>query len=602
MMAKCPAHDDHDPSLSIDEGEGGKILVKCWGGCPLDNVLGAAHLTIQDLFPDTIVKNYNPPNGEKPPRGKLFDWDGCVQSLSDKAAEAMAKSRGFSTEFVSELKQLRMIGVYDNHFAVPVLDGGNVVGVQYRLKEDHSWRYHPEGIKSHVWVVGILDTKEPIEVFESNFDGMSFMERSGYRDNIIITRGTANAKAAANLVPRGAVARLYTQNDSPGEQWEADFCSVAECTVKRVKIPIVFKDFNQWMQDGEPTPDEVIAAITNAETIKQGPLPPKPLIQFCSPAELKHYKPPPGLLLVGDYHIVKSSTFVIGGAPGVFKSRSLVALARCGATLEPWLGLTVHRKFKSMILQNENGTFRLHREFVNLDCGPFEDYVRISPPPPFGLCFRREDFRAQLSDAIAQWEPDLFAIDPHNAVAREQDSREYLETFDLVRSVLPSGDDGPALVLLAHTRKPGTGERDSGRGLLKLLAGSYVLGSVPRCVIVLQAATDDVEDKRIVATCCKNNDGEMGRRTAWEYQPTGLFAAILDFDWDTFDHPDVRVGITKADMEEVFAAGPLEKVDAAKKIMEATGCKKTAAYDALALGGRFRGSLIKCGPKIGWIK
>jgi putative DNA primase/helicase len=266
MMAKCPAHDDHDPSLSIDEGSDGKVLVKCWGGCQLEDILAAAQLTIQDLFPNPREPSAN---GEKP-RAKLFDWETCTASLSDKAMEAMAKSRGFSKEFVAELKQLRMIGVWGTHFAVPVVDAGRVVGVQYRIKEDHSWRYHPEGIKSQVWVIGILDPKEHIEVFESNFDGMSFMERSGYRDNIIITRGTANAKAAAALVPKGAVARLYTQNDSPGEQWEADFCSVAECTVKRVRIPIVFKDFNQWMQDGEPTPDEVIRAIAEAEIIKQG--------------------------------------------------------------------------------------------------------------------------------------------------------------------------------------------------------------------------------------------------------------------------------------------------------------------------------------------
>ena len=27
--ARCPAHDDHDPSLSVSEGQDGKLLVKC---------------------------------------------------------------------------------------------------------------------------------------------------------------------------------------------------------------------------------------------------------------------------------------------------------------------------------------------------------------------------------------------------------------------------------------------------------------------------------------------------------------------------------------------------------------------------------------------
>ncbi|HUX68643.1 MAG TPA: hypothetical protein VMV31_14240 [Terriglobales bacterium] len=43
--AKCPAHDDHNPSLSIAEGGGGRTLVRCWAGCRTADVLAAAGLT-----------------------------------------------------------------------------------------------------------------------------------------------------------------------------------------------------------------------------------------------------------------------------------------------------------------------------------------------------------------------------------------------------------------------------------------------------------------------------------------------------------------------------------------------------------------------------
>ena len=50
-MAKCPAHDDRKPSLSIDEGGNGRVLLKCHSGCELDAILAAAGLTKRALFP-----------------------------------------------------------------------------------------------------------------------------------------------------------------------------------------------------------------------------------------------------------------------------------------------------------------------------------------------------------------------------------------------------------------------------------------------------------------------------------------------------------------------------------------------------------------------
>ena len=53
--AKCPAHSDHSPSLSITEGKKA-VLLKCWAGCSLGAITSAMNLTIKDLFydaPDT---------------------------------------------------------------------------------------------------------------------------------------------------------------------------------------------------------------------------------------------------------------------------------------------------------------------------------------------------------------------------------------------------------------------------------------------------------------------------------------------------------------------------------------------------------------------
>lgn len=49
--ARCPAHEDKGPSLAIRENPDGRILLHCFAGCPVDNVLGALGMTMDELFP-----------------------------------------------------------------------------------------------------------------------------------------------------------------------------------------------------------------------------------------------------------------------------------------------------------------------------------------------------------------------------------------------------------------------------------------------------------------------------------------------------------------------------------------------------------------------
>ena len=48
--ACCPAHSDRTPSLSIKD-DGGKILIHCFGGCPVADVVAAVGFELSDLMP-----------------------------------------------------------------------------------------------------------------------------------------------------------------------------------------------------------------------------------------------------------------------------------------------------------------------------------------------------------------------------------------------------------------------------------------------------------------------------------------------------------------------------------------------------------------------
>lgn len=64
-MARCPAHDDKKPSLSVGVGEDGRVLLCCQTGCDTQSIVDAMGLTMNDLFP---------PNGNEA-KSRSDEWD-----------------------------------------------------------------------------------------------------------------------------------------------------------------------------------------------------------------------------------------------------------------------------------------------------------------------------------------------------------------------------------------------------------------------------------------------------------------------------------------------------------------------------------------------
>jgi hypothetical protein len=64
-MAPCPTHEDRDPSLSIRDADGGRVLVHCHAGC--DQALVVGELRSQGLW-DGTRENHRPPTRTQPPK------------------------------------------------------------------------------------------------------------------------------------------------------------------------------------------------------------------------------------------------------------------------------------------------------------------------------------------------------------------------------------------------------------------------------------------------------------------------------------------------------------------------------------------------------
>ncbi len=63
-VARCPAHGDRNPSLTIRLLDDGRTLIHCFGGCDVAAVLAAIGMELSDLFPskpEAFTKNERRP-------------------------------------------------------------------------------------------------------------------------------------------------------------------------------------------------------------------------------------------------------------------------------------------------------------------------------------------------------------------------------------------------------------------------------------------------------------------------------------------------------------------------------------------------------------
>jgi hypothetical protein len=135
FTAQCPAHDDGHNSLSVSTGEDGRILVKCFAGCPVDKVVSALGLAMEDLFDNRSKENYK----SIPPKSTaslqhLGRIDGGATSSSGCTLAEYSEKKGLPVNF------LQSIGVHQRAFCgSPAVRmsytnaAGEEIAVRYRI-------------------------------------------------------------------------------------------------------------------------------------------------------------------------------------------------------------------------------------------------------------------------------------------------------------------------------------------------------------------------------------------------------------------------------------------------------------------------------------
>lgn len=86
-VARCPAHDDRGPSLGVRELEDGRVLVHCFAGCRVADVVDAVGLEMSELFPPRPLHD-----GHKRER-RPFSADDALRCLGFEATLVLVAAK-----------------------------------------------------------------------------------------------------------------------------------------------------------------------------------------------------------------------------------------------------------------------------------------------------------------------------------------------------------------------------------------------------------------------------------------------------------------------------------------------------------------------------
>ena len=172
--ARCPAHDDRNPSLSIHEAENGNVLLKCHAGCTTPAVVRAIGLKMADLMAGDSLP---------PPRNR-----GDQPLVAAQQRTKPDRSHASLDAAIAAIK-----GRHDAHFRVWTYHdaNGESVGAVIRFDEPSGKTYRPACLRDGKWYETAMPELRPLYALP----GLTAA------DCVVVTEGEKAADAALRYEP-----------------------------------------------------------------------------------------------------------------------------------------------------------------------------------------------------------------------------------------------------------------------------------------------------------------------------------------------------------------------------------------------------------------
>ncbi len=238
-QARCPAHEDKDPSLSVSDRDG-NILLKCFAGCSAESIMGALGLSMADLFAEPK------PNGSGKRKGKANNGRGpCVATYiyTDADGSPVARKLRFEPGANGEKKTFeweryengewrpKLAGLETPLYRLPAIQGESCVILTEGEKDAdagaaiglpcttsggvNSWREdHAERLRGKA-VVTVADADDAGRK-EAELRAASLYGKAAS----VKVLGFADAKDLAEWIERGGTVEKFWQLVESASEWK----------------------------------------------------------------------------------------------------------------------------------------------------------------------------------------------------------------------------------------------------------------------------------------------------------------------------------------------------------------------------------------------
>ena len=239
--ASCPAHNDNSPSLSISEGDDGRVLLHCHVGCPIEEIVESIELKMVDLMP----KN---DNSGSPRTSRKAAKSATTFKTSDEAVKALESRLG---------KRSCLWTYYD--------DKGEPCGLVVRWSLPNGKKeIRPISRIGQGWMIKAMPEPRPLYCRDEVGTIRRYVAEGEKAADAarsiglpcVTSSGGSNAAAKTDWSPlAGCECVFLPDNDKSGEHYVNDAGTIVSklkpaATVKVVKLPGLSKggDIYDWIE------------------------------------------------------------------------------------------------------------------------------------------------------------------------------------------------------------------------------------------------------------------------------------------------------------------------------------------------------------------